>query len=1385
VSDADEPIPEAAGSGDTDAAAAAADPQAAGPESGAALAGATPIEATGRGVLPGPVTVTGSAPVASPPLAGTADGSAPTSAAGAPPPFAMAAFSAAARTGLDLSSLASWDPTLARPSRCEIPIDVQALVASAGSPVTAVPVLPQLANPQDPAAGPVPDITQAMPPVPPFSPATTRAPGVYLHWAMPDGLTGTSSPLAPAAADGTAALAGSMPPLADRWLIVRVGGGIPRRTRGWIVESERGRLADLATWAPTSSPPAADPGATPNLSSAQLTAIAGGDPAWAAAFDAVQNRFAMYDDLSDLDPADAAGPLAYLVCGWWSDPANDPLSAPDLTAYADRITSLKWSIPPIPAGAAAARDLTAQRAAGLGYDQPALHIGSAVSSAGLTSAMPSAPVHPELAAAATTWLAGQAEEYPQLSLLHGCVLGVLPQGGGTDPMPAADQIEVGIGATATEAFAAIIAAVTASAGTQLATAEQLIEAFSQGLISQLDTPDGLVDLDQATHDGGFSSQPAPSTRTDRVLDGDILAQGAAAVAGSLSASQQQSAAAAAAASQGAAGEIAADRSAGFLRIRSVHETLDALALKQQAGDPGSPPPAAGMSVRDIAVAGETWKLPVAPVVTVRGAVRSLRHGYDGRLTADGTLACRVSGQEFTAFEGLVNGSDIVAPLGNGALPPECDSLLQELVLDDPNGTTDIAAAAAAAADLPEAAVLGRLQAEQVLRWDVSLPAAGKDLLRSLSLRSGTDASLIATTSWAQPWIPLYLEWELALRVNGELGSWGLGDVDLDPATQPDPGSGQSILTYSGRSLLTSVAARTFGAQVQAFINDEDARSQSAPVVQPSQLASLSSLAGIASQVDVLSGALSELRPQLLGLSWADAARTYADPSGNVTPVTSAAPPLLLSGGIAWFTGLRLVDAFGRTVDLSSNPVTISSQLTPPSTPPPSAAPPSTPPPPGTPPPSPAPAPTPPASPAAAPPPGPGPFPIMLRPRLTLPARMMLDFVDAAAADGATPALAMVDQSDPASQISPLSGWLLPDHLDGALEVYDESANPLGMLLEDVNGRVIWEGAPGLPGPLGAPPAPAVPGDLACRHVVRLAVGLVAADVAAWDATPSPAESALAALLRTIDTTAWTSDPLGAAGTEHRSALVGRPIAVLRMTVGLDVDDDPGDSGLTLDAPSQAALQTAIDRLTSQPFTVRFGELTRTDDSVLGYFVDDDYGQFTPVSPEVLGAARASGRLQGQLGILGGTGPGTPPPQAAIAHQYVDDGETPLSLRPGQVVTLTVLMAPGGAAHATSGIVPRVSRALARDWIAASLKILSPTFRVGPALTDPAAVRLPKATGLPAQQVLTRRSDPTTWQDDPIAVVTTDALLPDAPAVTLEGWLRAAAAPASGSGPEGE
>ncbi len=1281
------------------------------------------------------------------------------------------AFTTAARTGVAPAALATWDTGLARPIRTLVPVDLQALVVPPEATVPAAPVLPQLADPVSDGA----DITAAMPPVPPFSPPANRPDGIYLQWAAPDGITSaqTLTPAPPAPGDD---IATSMRPLADRWLVLCVGGGTPRRVRGWVIESERGRRVDLGSWTPTASPPDDGSSRTPHFPAERLTAMAGGDPAWAAVYDAVEDRFAMYDDLAGLDPADANGPLSYLVCGWWSKDANDPLYVPDLPTFVDTMARLKWSVPTAAADVAASRDISAARLSAVGLGQTEVARADVVDTAGTTSGAAASFLHPALSEAAGQVMLGQPADHPQLSLLHGSVIGVLPRGPVTDPVPDPATVEVAVGASATEAFAAIINSDVSDAGLRTAK-ERLVEAFCQGLISRLDAPDGLAALDQASHAAGFKGLPGDSVRTDLLMTGDRLAAGAATVAGNLGALHQATLASNASLAVQASGVTAQEKAIGLLTARSFHEVLDDQAVKAASIVAATQPDPRQFTAVPVDVAAEPFADALDPVITLRGLSRSLRHGYDGRLSADSTLACRVSGLEVTRLAGLLDGADLVRPLGNGALPPECDTLLQELVIDDYTYVNEAAAYASAQTGLPRNAVAARMTAEHALRYDVSelttarplaadaaagaaagpsavTAQAGKDLLRAASLRDGMDASPIATTHWVQPWVPMFLEWTLGLRADETLAGWTLADTDLDPAdgTTGDPGSAGQALEYSGRTLLTSVAARAFAAQVQGFISAEDARGPGSAVLQPDEESSLAAVAATGVTLDALSAALADLHPQLLGLSWADSNRSHRAADGTPILPSPVAAPALVRAGVAWFNGLRVVDAFGRFIDLPPSAVVASSTLQP----------------------------LPPADPAPVPA-----AQILLRPRITRPGRMLLDFVDASAPDGAEPAAAMVNQSDPAGTVSPLCGWLLPDHLDGALEVYDATADPLGMLLEDVTGAVVWEGAPGRPGPAGAPPSALASTDTAARHVVRMAAALVAVD-AQRRADPAAAdgESALSALLRVVDTTAWTTDPFGSLGTEHQSVLVGRPMAVLRMQLQIQVENDLGTGAgaeLNLDAAALAVRQAAYDLLSSRQVTVRLGELTRTDDGVLGYFVDDDYSRFTPVSPEVLAQARASGRLTGQQGVLG-LGTASLPAIVPVTHPYVDDSEAPLQTRPGQTVRLTVLMAPGGSAHATCGLFPRVGTSLARDWIAPGLKQLMPTFRVGPVLVDPAAVRVPKTTGLPQEQVFTARPDPASWRDDPISAATQDALLPISPAVVREGYLRVTLPDAPGTTP---
>jgi hypothetical protein len=124
----------------------------------------------------------------------------------------------------------------------------------------------------------------------------------------------------------------------------------------------------------------------------------------------------------------------------------------------------------------------------------------------------------------------------------------------------------------------------------------------------------------------------------------------------------------------------------------------------------------------------------------------------------------------------------------------------------------------------------------------------------------------------------------------------------------------------------------------------------------------------------------------------------------------------------------------------------------------------------------------------------------------------------------------------------------------------------------------------------------------------------------------------------------------------------------------------------------------------------------------------------------------------------------------INHPYVDPTGV-LRIHPGQTVRLTLLMHPGGKVYLTSGVLPRVSKALARDWVDPGLSVLAPSLRCGPLLIDADKVRLPKVASFPADQLFTRRDTPATWKDDPILAATQSALLPDTAPEVQEGWVR--------------
>jgi hypothetical protein len=188
--------------------------------------------------------------------------------------------------------------------------------------------------------------------------------GVYLHWALPDGLT-----------HGTTADDGSEPEfplIPNRWLIVRFwdqAGPNPEldlKFKAWIMESDTitddtdavvwpnlrsqnpdpkneadyyvyvGRQFKLDAWPGETAAPGVD-----------ITAVGYGETAFAAYYPACRGILGFHDnDLAGL-PDDMT--LTYFVAGWYSDPSKDPL-AKGLTkktigCLAEILEERKWTYP--------------------------------------------------------------------------------------------------------------------------------------------------------------------------------------------------------------------------------------------------------------------------------------------------------------------------------------------------------------------------------------------------------------------------------------------------------------------------------------------------------------------------------------------------------------------------------------------------------------------------------------------------------------------------------------------------------------------------------------------------------------------------------------------------------------------------------------------------------------------------------------------------------------------------------------------------------------------------------------------------------------------------------------------------------------------------------
>lgn len=1283
------------------------------------------------------------------------------------------AFAAVSSTGLDIATLTVANPASRRVPRLEVPIDLQALRVGPGDEIEhadiatkeVVAAVTGQRDSEEPVAAP-----------PPFSPGDEREPGVYVHWAVPDALLRadvTSEDESDVRPESEAVF----PPLPNRWCLTRLWwGGERYLTRSWVVEADRARVVPLQDWEEVEELPDDSGAVTPEVGPSELTAVLGGDAAWFAVYDNVEQRFAFRDDLAEFRN-DTVPTVHYTVIGWYSDPELDPIAGTvRIGGFDERLAELGWTA-----------DTSSLQATTTSYERVQVQIqdlavlrgATTTPAAGLGDLSSAQQISPHLLHGADQIVAMPRVYWPQQTLYHGTIYNVLAKGG-SDPKPSAENVEVGLGRTTTEALSALMAENLDEV--EEGAREQLLNALQYGLIDRLETPDGPAELAGESHRRTFESQPGGFT-TERIRMGDPFAHLRTPTPGGTTVSpffehidrlQHDYVA------KGVAFEmveadpdttavihtgvqpIEVDRpgvaTTGTVRgggrgpeggfLEEVVDTTPQFVVPPglidvtEAVDPSrrlvdsftvlDRPAVAPRTDQEIEYRNVKRALPRLfyrqdPAVSLRGAGRSVRYRSSAMLDEEGRLVCRLSDTELCDEPGVVSGRDLLErPLLLAEIPPEAQKLLEEAVLNVIGGVDNIVTVVK---DIPgrvaalagDQALQNRLVAEDRLFENYLAPGRAVADLLTDSTKLGTAPSPKAITAWQQPWEPTYLEWELEAKLDRDPAHWRLGDLDIAPVADL---SADHTATLKGRSLLSTSGSTAIVELLASFIDEEenlDRGETTEGVLSGSALADLKDMESAANLADVLSASLDGLRDHLLGYS-TNVRVTDAGEDGEILPDRL---PELLEAGTATVKRLRVVDAFGRFVDLTP-PYSVSDEVEVPDE-------------------------------AGVD----SPDTLLLPPRLLPPTRLWFRFVDAT--DDTRDAL--IDQESKALVRNPVAAWLLPDHVDGALEVFDETGEPLGQLRnERLGAGVVWEGAPGRPGPMGRAPF----ADITNRHAAEFARSLIERDAAERQAGNNHGESTLDAFLRTVDTTLWTVDPFADSGLDYYAKMTGRPMALVRARLLLDVIPDVGL--FAADDPRHAERQAAYDELSRRTFEVRLGSLARIDDGLLGYFVNDDYRRFFPVHASVRQEAIPSGRNTGFLGAAASVADFDPTEPVPIVHPYVV-ADPKVDVHIGHPVRLTLVLDPGTRVHATSGIVPRKAIGLPRGFVEGALARIAPSFRFGPLLVDPAVIRMPKPSVLPEEQVWTRRDTPTTWRDDPIEAATQFAYLPDTSHEAQEGYIR--------------
>lgn len=1247
---------------------------------------------------------------------------------------------------------------------------------------------------------------------PPFHDQESEPPpvGVHLHWALPDGMT-----------HGVEDESGGIefPYVPNRWLVVRIQpGGSPTGASlivAWVILSDM-YGDDCASPFLDPDPQKSKPGdVVPTGLGARVTiqewdrmmgekgvdpvapflrAIGPGNVTFAAFAPGVEDVFAFHDDVSDL----GATKLTYVVVGWYSQPENmDPLWRLPKDAWECEFLVNVSSRFQEELDDGVLHPVLGQVFADHGFDLPdhpkiekGQQGGEWLIAAGprtYTARLEDGEINVydcEVAVAGGLNWAVQLEgrSPPTRTCVHGMVYGVnwnpkaQLQRPPACPKKVHKRVRVAVGNTAVDALAALVRSQAGHAGGVLID-DDLLEAFQHNLLSTLDQAGGKALLDQRIRQASFGSEPggirwlivaeeqpdvravdklprltrnqrawlAELNRKQRRLDTQrhVLASMQWELyalwwkskridhpdPGSNDRKEALRHAKAQLARQ-------LDKSNPRSLVNKVIDQQKTVAdLETEV--PIATGPESAESITEYAkghlyaeqelkpVAMPRFSHPNDPVILISGLGRSEKHGHDA------TLSCRLLSQTIGA---------ITVPCQDESISLTTDELKDAI----PRLSTKHLPAGIAEL-LAEAYFLDPGNAESMAKARPQLGADTDDVSGAITgiepvVPEGTNMiGRYGALAWQQPWVPLFLDWKVSFfytfdkdrNYEFDWEHWQFNGTDYVWKGRRARKICPVPLTYSGRTFLTPQASVPFVDRLREYFDSHpDIDRQAAE-----------ELLEKISKWDVLSQTMSGFTYQLAmrdteymvppDESIAPHVGSHCDSipflnhgPGVDTSASSVAPFFFpLRAGFIAFEKLRIIDSFGRILNLmraNGNPMGTEAGFQPIR--------------------------------------GRGMVPSQDRKRMVeLPPRVVqnsrLSFRYVSAQDD-------FYESGLQANSSPVCGWLLPNHLDNSISVYDAAGNLLGelaLLLRSAGeGTVSWWPAPGNQNtsPAGDPHQKI---EIPNKHLKDMIQELI---------DHKDQVAAFGNLLQIIDRTLWVHDPLGERSDQNLNVLFGRPLAVVRANLQLELHGKPfcNQAWHETFQKGTANLNENHGGLLGLEFCVRLGSPELRNNGLIGYFERMNYERFhavhlpkeiVPAEPRYIrqiGADDDYVRLKFKV------------PSAASDAARID---------PFGSIHLTMLVDPRGVVQATSGLLPTKTIELPRRYVSEPLERMAVTFRVGPLLLEPQAVRIPQPTEQRGdwswvEATGTKKGE---WATTPTNKADTGARLTATPLVIREGWLK--------------